>query len=98
LLGGLYGIALGRIFFGESMFARESNASKVALAYLCQQLLAWQFTLIDCQFSTDHLLSLGAKPIDRDDFLYRLNQAFRETSRQTEAWPNKPTIDPLPAK
>lgn len=98
LVGGLYGIALGRIFFGESMFARESNASKVALAYLCQQLQEWQFMLIDCQFSTNHLLSLGAKPIDRDDFLYQLHQALSLPSQQTEAWPTKPTIYPLPAK
>jgi leucyl/phenylalanyl-tRNA--protein transferase len=76
LVGGLYGIALGKLFFGESMFAKANNASKVALATLCQQLVAWDFHLIDCQFSTDHLLSLGAKPIARNDFLAQLTWAL----------------------
>jgi leucyl/phenylalanyl-tRNA--protein transferase len=76
LVGGLYGIALGKIFFGESMFAKASNASKVALATLCTQLEAWDFQLIDCQFSTEHLLSLGAKEITRDDFLAKLKHAL----------------------
>jgi leucyl/phenylalanyl-tRNA--protein transferase len=76
LVGGLYGIALGKIFFGESMFAKANNASKVALATLCQQLIQWDFQLIDCQFSTTHLLSLGAKEISRHEFLTRLDQAL----------------------
>ncbi len=76
LVGGLYGIALGKIFFGESMFAKANNASKVALATLCTQLDAWGFQLIDCQFSTEHLLSLGAKEITRDNFLAKLKHAL----------------------
>jgi leucyl/phenylalanyl-tRNA--protein transferase len=76
LVGGLYGIALGKIFFGESMFTKANNASKVALATLCQQLIHWDFQLIDCQFSTTHLLSLGAKEISRHEFLTRLAQAL----------------------
>lgn len=76
LVGGLYGIALGEVFFGESMFAKVSNASKVALAYLCQQHPWGSFDFIDCQFSTEHLRSLGAKEIDRSIFLARLNSAL----------------------
>lgn len=68
LVGGLYGVALGRVFFGESMFSRVSNASKVALVYLCRQLQSWGFELIDCQVETEHLLSMGARSISRAEF------------------------------
>ena len=74
LVGGLYGIALGKVFFGESMFMRRSDASKIALAYLVAQLGRWQFELIDCQQKTDHLASLGAALISRADFLERLSR------------------------
>jgi leucyl/phenylalanyl-tRNA--protein transferase len=69
LAGGLYGVAIGRVFFGESMFARRSDASKVALAHLVRQLRRWGFPLIDCQMSTSHLASLGAQTISRAEFL-----------------------------
>lgn len=69
LAGGLYGIAIGRMFYGESMFARRSDASKLALVHLCRQLEAWGFPLIDCQMETAHLASMGACPIPRKDFL-----------------------------
>ena len=69
LVGGLYGVALGRVFYGESMFSLRSDASKVALAYLAWQLHRWRFALIDCQMSTGHLASLGAREIPRGDFL-----------------------------
>ncbi len=68
LVGGLYGIALGSVFFGESMFSLATDASKVALYFLCRQLLAWNFTLIDCQIASSHLDSLGAKSISRESF------------------------------
>ena len=68
LVGGLYGVAIGRMFFGESMFARETDASKVALVHLVRQLRAWDFPLIDCQQQTAHLASLGARPITRSEF------------------------------
>ena len=68
LVGGLYGMALGRIFYGESMFARTSNASKMALIHLCRQLHAAGFDLIDCQQATDHLISMGAENISGKDF------------------------------
>lgn len=68
LVGGLYGLALGRVFFGESMFSRADNASKVGFAHLVAQLKAWQFRLIDCQVSSGHLFSLGAEEIPREVF------------------------------
>jgi leucyl/phenylalanyl-tRNA---protein transferase len=76
LAGGLYGVAVGRIFYGESMFTRRSNASKVAVAWLARQLDRWQFELIDCQMSTEHLASLGAREVPRADFLRRLERAI----------------------
>jgi len=69
LVGGLYGVALGRVFYGESMFSRRSDGSKVALTYLARQLERWRFVVIDCQMATGHLASLGAREIPRDDFL-----------------------------
>ncbi|HEX8963554.1 MAG TPA: leucyl/phenylalanyl-tRNA--protein transferase [Rhodocyclaceae bacterium] len=68
LAGGLYGIALGRAFYGESMFARRTDASKIALAHLCEQLRRLGFGIIDCQMETAHLASLGARPIPRAEF------------------------------
>jgi len=68
LAGGMYGVAIGRIFFGESMFSRVTDASKVAFAYLARQLFAWNFALIDCQVHSAHLASLGAEQITRRDF------------------------------
>jgi leucyl/phenylalanyl-tRNA--protein transferase len=69
LTGGLYGVALGRMFWGESMFSRRSDASKIALAHLAAQLGKWEFGLIDCQMHTPHLASLGARAIRRDEFV-----------------------------
>jgi len=68
LVGGLYGVALGRVFFGESMFSAVRDGSKIALAYLAGQLRAWDFAAIDCQLHTAHLQSLGAKEIPRRQF------------------------------
>jgi leucyl/phenylalanyl-tRNA---protein transferase len=72
LAGGLYGVALGRMFYGESMFSRKTDASKIALAHLCVQLERWKFGLIDCQMNTPHLSSLGAREISRKEFITRL--------------------------
>ena len=74
LVGGLYGITIGRVFFGESMFAKISDASKVAFVTLVRQLSEWDFAMIDCQVTTWHLLSLGAKEIPRSFFLERLKK------------------------
>lgn len=74
LVGGLYGVSIGRMFYGESMFCRVNNASKVALAHLCAQLARWEFGMIDCQMETAHLASLGAHPIPRDEFITQLEK------------------------
>ncbi len=76
LAGGIYGVSLGAAFFGESMFKRETNASKVAFASLAQKLSAWQFTLLDCQIANPHLQRLGADDIPRTEFLARLAYAL----------------------
>lgn len=70
LVGGLYGISIGRMFFGESMFSAATDASKVALATLAQVLHRWRFTLIDCQIMNDHLCSLGVTAMPRRRFLH----------------------------
>jgi leucyl/phenylalanyl-tRNA--protein transferase len=74
LVGGLYGIAIGRVFFGESMFSLKTDASKVAFVHLTAQLKEWQFPMIDCQVSNPHLISLGAKEISRNDFEKHLKE------------------------
>ena len=74
LVGGLYGVSIGRMFFGESMFARESDASKVALVHLVTQLRKWEFPIVDCQQQTAHLASLGARPIPRSTFAEALER------------------------
>lgn len=76
LVGGLYGVTQGGAFFGESMFSRQSNASKLALVILVERLRKRGFTLLDAQFMTDHLASLGAIEIDREDYRRRLGQAI----------------------
>ncbi|MDI1229614.1 MAG: leucyl/phenylalanyl-tRNA--protein transferase [Methylobacter sp.] len=74
LVGGLYGVAIGQVFFGESMFHTRTDASKVAFASLVKQLNAWGYRLIDCQVRTNHLESLGAEEISRDSFTTLLDQ------------------------
>jgi leucyl/phenylalanyl-tRNA--protein transferase len=68
LAGGIYGLALGRVFFGESMFSKREDASKIALVALCRQLHQWGFTLLDCQVANPHLLSMGAREVPREEF------------------------------
>jgi leucyl/phenylalanyl-tRNA--protein transferase len=80
LVGGLYGVQLGKVFFGESMFSKVSNASKAALIYLCLHCLEAGIGLIDCQQSTPHLQSLGAGEISRKEFLNCLNQLIESSS------------------
>src|ERR1043165_5730524 len=76
LAGGLYGVKLGRAFFGESMFSRQRDASKVALAWLVARLKAGNFTLLDCQFMTEHLASLGAVTVTRETSVALLSAAL----------------------
>ena len=83
LVGGLYGVSLGRMFFGESMFSRESDASKVAFVHMVAQFGRWGMPLIDCQMPTSHLASLGAREIPRADFLDQVGQLVQESAPPT---------------
>lgn len=95
LVGGLYGVALGRVFFGESMFARETDASKVALVHLVARLRALDVPLIDCQQETAHLASLGARPISRRAFVARLGQLIHSAA-PPHGWTPGPWVGPPP--
>ena len=85
LVGGLYGIAMGRIFFGESMFHAKTDASKVAFASLVKLLIQWGYQLIDCQVSTEHLISLGAEEISRSEFTSLLDR-YCDKQPEPSAW------------
>ena len=78
LAGGLYGVAIGRMFFGESMFSRQSDASKVAFVHMVAQFGRWGVPLIDCQMPTSHLASFGAREIPRSDFLDQVHELVRQ--------------------
>lgn len=82
LVGGLYGVAIGGIYFGESMFAKAPDASKIAFVHLVRQLAAWDFELIDSQVYTDHLARFGARHIPRGDYLARLRTGVLEDNRK----------------
>ena len=81
LVGGLYGIALGKMFFGESMFSRVTDTSKIAFVYLVKQLEHWNFGMLDCQMKTRHLASLGAREIPRIKFVQILNNLLTTPGR-----------------
>jgi len=81
LAGGIYGLALGRVFFGESMFSHQRDASKIALVVLCRQLQQWDYTLLDCQIANPHLLSMGAEEISRMEF-----HQYLKTATEPEHW------------
>lgn len=85
LAGGLYGVAVGRIFFGESMFARKADASKVALVHLVGMFRQMRVPLIDCQQETEHLKRFGARPIPRDEFAEHLSRLVHSTL-PADAW------------
>jgi leucyl/phenylalanyl-tRNA--protein transferase len=89
LVGGIYGVTLGGAFFGESMFHRETDASKVALVELCRRLDAWGYRILDCQVQTDHLLRMGAVGIPRERFLADLASALELPGRPAP-WPTAP--------
>src|SRR4051812_46275403 len=78
LAGGLYGVAIGRAFFGESMFARRTDASKIALVHIVRQLDAWGFGVIDCQMKTEHLGTFGAREIPRREFAALIRRLVTE--------------------
>jgi len=81
LAGGLYGVSIGGMFFGESMFSKAPDASKIALAHLARQLTRWNFGLIDCQMSTPHLASLGAREMRRAQFMRHLTELVNYPTR-----------------
>lgn len=85
LAGGLYGVAIGRVFFGESMFHRRADASKVCLVTLCEWLREWNYELIDCQLQTPHLERMGAEEVSRREFI-RLLQRWRDAEPSPDAW------------
>lgn len=85
LVGGLYGISIGQVFFGESMFHTQTDASKIAFAFLIEKLNLWGYQLVDCQVHSKHLLSLGAIEIPRTKFNYYLDQYCPENS-DASAW------------
>lgn len=85
LAGGLYGVAIGRMFYGESMFSKASDMSKLALVYLSRQLTRWEFGMIDCQMNTSHLASMGAREIPRAEFGKRLKELVDYEPDQREA-------------
>jgi leucyl/phenylalanyl-tRNA--protein transferase len=97
LVGGLYGVALGKVFFGESMFTRRTDASKVAFVHLVRQLQRWGYAVIDCQVHTTHLESLGAETIPREQFSTLLDQWCPEQG-QAAPWTleEPPETDPTP--
>ncbi len=90
LVGGLYGLALGRAFFGESMFSRETDASKVAMAWLVARLRVGGFVLLDCQFMTDHLASLGAIEMTQAAYLERLEAALTKAVQASSGLASSP--------
>jgi leucyl/phenylalanyl-tRNA--protein transferase len=81
LVGGLYGVSVGSLFSGESMFAHASDASKVALVWLVQQLAIWGIQLVDCQVHTEHLERFGAKHVPRPDYLHRVGMLTSQVGR-----------------
>jgi len=85
LVGGLYGVAIGQVFFGESMFHRATDASKVAFVHLVEHLKQWEYQLIDCQVHTSHLSSLGATNCSRNEFKNLLNK-YCERPANPSAW------------
>jgi leucyl/phenylalanyl-tRNA--protein transferase len=95
LAGGIYGVAIGKIFFGESMFSRVTDASKVAFAFLTRQLNAWGFALIDCQVYSPHLASLGAEQISRPEFISYLD-AWCPVTHDNHAWRLQPALANAP--
>ena len=85
LVGGLYGVALGKVFFGESMYSKKRDASKIALVFLCDRLFHWGYQFIDCQVHSEHLMKLGAKTLSKPIFESLLYQHQRKNPSD-EAW------------
>ena len=96
LAGGLYGVAMGRAFFGESMFSRVADSSKVALVYLVGQLADWGYHFVDAQVPSPHLARMGARNVSRTDFVARLGRALAAPAPENVGpWHFDPGFDPL---
>ena len=96
LAGGIYGLAIGSVFFGESMFTRQSDAGTIAQISLCRQLQSWSFEMLDCQVSNPHLLRMGAVEISRHQFEKLLAEGIAspcQTGRWTELFNPEPRWD-----
>lgn len=93
LVGGLYGLAIGRVFFGESMFSAETNASKIALLVIENRMRAGDFGIVDCQVISSHLLSMGATVMPRNDFIRTIEPLCKPPER-FENWPDAPITAP----
>jgi len=89
LVGGVYGLCIGRVFFGESMFSEQANSSKIALLALTKHMLASGMPLIDCQVLSPHLLTLGATTMPRAEFVQTLNESCEPATRH-QNWPSEP--------
>jgi leucyl/phenylalanyl-tRNA--protein transferase len=92
LVGGIYGVTIGRMVFGESMFSRMTDGSKIAMAYLTAQMRRWDLPLLDCQVATQHLRSLGARPMPRREFVRRVQALVHEAG---PSWRLEEGLDPL---
>ena len=92
LAGGIYGLAIGSVFFGESMFSRQTDGSKIALVALCKLLAGWNFGLLDCQVGNPHLYRMGAKDISRHEFELRLAELL-PASCQAGSWRTSADFD-----
>jgi len=95
LTGGLYGVSIGLVFFGESMYMKMSNASKAAFVMLVRQLQKWNFAVIDCQITTAHLKGFGAREISRREFLRIISEATKQGPHRA-SWYNEPVPDRAP--
>jgi leucyl/phenylalanyl-tRNA--protein transferase len=82
LIGGIYGVLIGKMFYGESMFSFQTNASKVALAYLAMHMDHWEFPLLDCQLPSAHLASLGAESMSRSDYIKIMTELCEQSSEK----------------
>jgi leucyl/phenylalanyl-tRNA--protein transferase len=94
LVGGVYGVSLGRIFFGESMFAWKPNASKVALVRLAERIERWGFPLIDAQVPTPHTIAMGAEQWPRSTFIAMLRRELRHPTRRGSWAVDEPPLEP----
>jgi leucyl/phenylalanyl-tRNA--protein transferase len=98
LVGGLYGVAIGQTFFGESMFSTVTDSSKLALVALCQQFQRWGIPLVDCQVYSEHLASLGAEEMPRTDFIEQLAKLCTQSPKRSDVslWQLDPDLPCLP--